>query len=167
MKNSTKATFVSRPPAERIRHRADRRWRQPEPWPAVASRHCAPQQPTRPSSFSTRQPARSTRAPSRQIEKGMARLMEGRIAHRLSTVRNAKVILVLRGGKILERGATTNWLSKRDAIINCIPDSLNCRKIFPRIHESAADKNRRWRCFSGREKLFLLISSYTLSATNP
>ena len=45
----------------------------------------------------------------RQIEKGMDRLMEGRtvfvIAHRLSTVRNAKAILVLEGGEILERGS--------------------------------------------------------------
>ncbi len=42
------------------------------------------------------------------IEKGMDHLMEGRtvfvIAHRLSTVRNADAILVLEGGKIIERG---------------------------------------------------------------
>ena len=42
------------------------------------------------------------------IEKGMDRLMEGRtvfvIAHRLSTVRNANAIIVLEGGKIIERG---------------------------------------------------------------
>ncbi len=42
------------------------------------------------------------------IEKGMDRLMENRtvfvIAHRLSTVRNANAILVLEGGKIIERG---------------------------------------------------------------
>lgn len=42
------------------------------------------------------------------IEKGMDRLMENRtvfvIAHRLSTVRNAKAILVLENGAVLERG---------------------------------------------------------------
>jgi ATP-binding cassette subfamily B protein len=42
------------------------------------------------------------------IEKGMDRLMENRtvfvIAHRLSTVRNANAILVLEGGRIIERG---------------------------------------------------------------
>ena len=42
------------------------------------------------------------------IEKGMDRLMSGRtvfvIAHRLSTVRNAKAIMVLEQGRIIERG---------------------------------------------------------------
>lgn len=42
------------------------------------------------------------------IEKGMDTLMEGRtvfvIAHRLSTVRNSNVILVLEHGKIIEEG---------------------------------------------------------------
>jgi ATP-binding cassette subfamily B protein len=41
------------------------------------------------------------------IEKGMDRLMRGRtvfvIAHRLSTVRNAHAILVIEGGRIIER----------------------------------------------------------------
>ena len=43
------------------------------------------------------------------IERGMDRLMAGRtvfvIAHRLSTVRNARAIMVLEQGKIIERGA--------------------------------------------------------------
>ncbi|MHB1315615.1 MAG: ABC transporter ATP-binding protein [Christensenellales bacterium] len=42
------------------------------------------------------------------IEKGMDKLMDGRtvfvIAHRLSTVRNAKAIMVLENGEIIERG---------------------------------------------------------------
>lgn len=43
------------------------------------------------------------------IEQGMDRLMKGRtvfiIAHRLSTVRNADCILVIEGGRIIERGS--------------------------------------------------------------
>lgn len=51
------------------------------------------------------------------IEAGMDRLMEGRtvfvIAHRLSTVRNAKAILVLERGHILERGSHDELLAGR------------------------------------------------------
>ena len=49
------------------------------------------------------------------IEKGMDQLMEGRtvfvIAHRLSTVRNANVILVLEHGEVVERGSHEERLS--------------------------------------------------------
>ena len=42
------------------------------------------------------------------VQDGMDQLMEGRtvlvIAHRLSTVRNSKVIMVMNHGKIIERG---------------------------------------------------------------
>ncbi len=51
------------------------------------------------------------------IEKGMDRLMEGRtvfvIAHRLSTVRNANVIIVLEHGTIVERGTHKDLLSQK------------------------------------------------------
>ncbi len=51
------------------------------------------------------------------IEKGMNRLMEGRtvfvIAHRLSTVRNADAILVLEGGRIIERGSHDDLIAQR------------------------------------------------------
>ncbi len=51
------------------------------------------------------------------IEKGMDRLMAGRtvfvIAHRLSTVRNAKAIMVLEQGEIIERGDHDDLLSQR------------------------------------------------------
>lgn len=51
------------------------------------------------------------------VEKGMDKLMEGRtvfvIAHRLSTVRNAKAILVLENGKITERGGHAELLAQK------------------------------------------------------
>ena len=47
----------------------------------------------------------------------MDSLMKGRtvfvIAHRLSTVRNADVILVLEGGKIIERGNHAELISQK------------------------------------------------------
>ena len=49
------------------------------------------------------------------IEEGMDRLMEGRtvfvIAHRLSTVRNAKAIIVLEHGTVIERGSHEDLLA--------------------------------------------------------
>lgn len=51
------------------------------------------------------------------IEKGMDRLMENRtvfvIAHRLSTVRNAKAIMVLHQGEIIERGNHEELLEQK------------------------------------------------------
>ncbi len=51
------------------------------------------------------------------IEKGMDRLMAGRtvfvIAHRLSTVRNARAIMVLEQGEIIERGDHDDLLSQK------------------------------------------------------
>lgn len=53
----------------------------------------------------------------RLIEKGMAAIMEGRtvfvIAHRLSTVRNSKAILVLEKGEIIERGSHEELLEQK------------------------------------------------------
>jgi ATP-binding cassette subfamily B protein len=50
------------------------------------------------------------------IERGMDRLMAGRtvfvIAHRLSTVRNAKAIMVLEQGEIIERGDHDDLISQ-------------------------------------------------------
>ncbi len=51
------------------------------------------------------------------IQKGMDTLMEGRtvfvIAHRLSTVRNADVILVLENGQIIERGSHDQLIAQK------------------------------------------------------
>ena len=51
------------------------------------------------------------------IEKGMDELMKGRtvfvIAHRLSTVRNAKAIMVLENGRIIERGDHENLIAQK------------------------------------------------------
>ena len=51
------------------------------------------------------------------IEKGMDAIMEGRtvfvIAHRLSTVRNSKAIMVLEKGQIIERGSHDEMLEQK------------------------------------------------------
>ncbi len=51
------------------------------------------------------------------IESGMNKLMEGRtvfvIAHRLSTVRNAKAIMVMENGEIIERGDHDSLIAER------------------------------------------------------
>ena len=53
----------------------------------------------------------------RIIQKGMAALMEGRtvfvIAHRLSTVRNSNAIMVLEGGRIIERGDHDDLIAQK------------------------------------------------------
>ena len=51
------------------------------------------------------------------VQRGMDALMEGRtvfvIAHRLSTVKNANVIIVLEKGRIIERGDHEELLAKK------------------------------------------------------
>jgi len=51
------------------------------------------------------------------VQNGMDKLMEGRtvfvIAHRLSTVRNAKAIMVLENGRIIERGEHDELISQK------------------------------------------------------
>ena len=53
----------------------------------------------------------------RAIQENMQRLLEGRtafvIAHRLSTVRNADMILVLEGGRIAEKGTNDELMARR------------------------------------------------------
>ena len=51
------------------------------------------------------------------VQDGMDKLMENRtvfvIAHRLSTVRNSKAIMVLENGKIIERGEHEQLLEQK------------------------------------------------------
>ena len=51
------------------------------------------------------------------VQKGMDQLMEGRtvfvIAHRLSTVRNSKAIMVLEHGNIIERGSHDELIAQK------------------------------------------------------
>ena len=51
------------------------------------------------------------------VQEGMDKLMKGRtvfvIAHRLSTVRNAKAIIVLEHGQIIERGDHNELIAQK------------------------------------------------------
>ncbi len=66
------------------------------------------------------------------VQRGMDALMQGRtvfvIAHRLSTVRNSDVIMVLEHGRIIERGNHEKLMEQKGGIIGCIRGCSRMRK---------------------------------------
>ena len=62
------------------------------------------------------------------VQDGMDKLMEGRtvfvIAHRLSTVRNSDVIMVLDHGSIIERGTHEQLITKKGTYYQLYPGAF-------------------------------------------
>lgn len=52
------------------------------------------------------------------------------IAHRLSTVRNSKAIMVLDHGEIIERGNHDELINQKEDIINCILEKWSCHRGY-------------------------------------
>lgn len=67
-----------------------------------------------------------------KIQQAFAQMMEGHtsfvVAHRLSTIREADCILVMKDGQIIEQGTHQQLLEKKDFIINYIIASLSRQK---------------------------------------
>lgn len=63
-----------------------------------------------------------------EIQKAMNNLMRGRtsfvIGHRLSTIKDADMILVMRNGTIVEQGKHNNYLKKMVIMLNYITANL-------------------------------------------
>jgi ATP-binding cassette subfamily B protein/subfamily B ATP-binding cassette protein MsbA len=72
------------------------------------------------------------------IMEGLEHLMEGRttfiIAHRLSTVRQADVILVVRDGRIVEQGGFTELLRRRGVFASMYRTQFGLRENERHLH---------------------------------
>ena len=77
------------------------------------------------SSSSTRPPPTSTASPSRRCQRALDHALRDRsalvIAHRLSTVRHADLILVVDGGRIVERGTHAELVGGRRPVRRALP----------------------------------------------
>lgn len=67
-----------------------------------------------------------------KIQEAMLKIMKNRttfiIAHRLSTIKGADVIMVVDGGRIVERGSHEEIISKRENTTAYIKDSIKYLK---------------------------------------
>ena len=84
-----------------------------------------------------------------RIQKAFAAMMQGRtsfiVAHRLSTIENADVILVMKEGKIIEQGSHTELLQKNgfyatlynsgiSGTMRCFRHKITHRRQLPFLH---------------------------------
>ena len=96
---------------------------------------------------STRRPPTSTRESEVAVQRALDAALEGRtslvIAHRLSTVRNADQILVVDGGRIVQRGTHAELLAAGRPVRRPLPHPV------PRGRPTAAARPRASRRFGG------------------
>ncbi len=66
-----------------------------------------------------------------KIQNAFAKMMQGRtsfiVAHRLSTIREADIILVMKDGSVIEQEIMMNFWKRTDSMRSCITASLQRR----------------------------------------